>query len=112
LAPHVWRGLRGRRADGADDHGGHMDEDLDALTREQLLAEVKRLRAGVRAHRDATGQDLCWHQPALWSLLPEAVMPAVAVPDWPRFMRGCVRYRQSLDDQLPAAPRTAQEPSR
>jgi hypothetical protein len=89
-----------------------MDEDLDALTREQLLAEVKRLRAGVRAHRDATGQDLCWHQPALWSLLPEAVMPAVAVPDWPRFMRGCVRYRQSLDDQLPAAPRTAQEPPR
>jgi hypothetical protein len=48
----------------------------------------------------------------LWSLLPEAVMPAVAVPDWPRFMRGCIRYRQSLDDQLPAAPRTTQEPPR
>ena len=89
-----------------------MDEDLDALTPEQLLAEVKRLRAGVRAHRDATGHELCWHHPALWSLLPEVVTPAVAVPDWPQFMRGCVRYRQSLDDQLPAAPRTTQEPPR
>jgi hypothetical protein len=23
------------------------------------------------------------------------------VPAWPAFMRGCVRYRQSLDEQLP-----------
>lgn len=44
-----------------------MDEDLDGLTREQLLAEAKRLRAGVRAHRDASGHDLCWHHPTLWS---------------------------------------------
>jgi hypothetical protein len=26
------------------------------------------------------------------------------VPDWPYFLRGCLRYRQSLDAQLPAAP--------
>lgn len=24
----------------------------------------------------------------------------------PEFLRGCVRYRQSLDEQLPAAPRS------
>jgi hypothetical protein len=31
------------------------------------------------------------------------------VPDWPQFLRGCIRYRQSLDEQLPEAPRSAQE---
>jgi hypothetical protein len=28
------------------------------------------------------------------------------VPEWPQFMRGCIRYRQSLDEQAPDAPRT------
>lgn len=86
-----------------------MDEDLRSLSREQLIAEVQRLRAGIRAHRDATGHDLCWHHPQLWALLPEQVAPSIAVPDWPQFMRGCVRYRQSLDAQAPQAPRTSQE---
>jgi hypothetical protein len=31
------------------------------------------------------------------------------VPDWPQFLRGCVRYRQSLDEQQPDAPRTTEE---
>jgi hypothetical protein len=81
-----------------------MDEDLAGLTRDQLLAEVRKLRAAIRAHRDATGHDLCWHHPALWSLLPEGVDPQIAVPPWPRFLRGCVRYRESLDAQRPEAP--------
>jgi hypothetical protein len=29
-----------------------------------------------------------------------------AVPTWPEFLRGCLRYRQSLDEQLPDAPRS------
>ena len=86
-----------------------MDEDLDALTREQLLEEVKRLRAGIRAHRDSSGHDLCWHHPDLWRLVPEPLDPRIAVPDWPQFLRGCIRYRQSLDEQLPHAPRTTDE---
>ncbi len=86
-----------------------MDEDLNRLTREQLLDEVKRLRAGIRAHRDSSGHDLCWHHPDLWRLLPERLEPKVAVPAWPQFMRGCIRYRQSLDEQLPDAPRTTGE---
>lgn len=86
-----------------------MDDDLDALTTEQLVAEVKKLRAAIRAHRDESGHELCWHQPALWNLLPERVQPAIAVPAWPQFMRGCIRYRQSLDQQLPDAPRTSLE---
>ena len=86
-----------------------MDEDLNALTREQLLAEVKRLREGIRAHRDSSGNDLCWHHPALWNLLPEPLDRSLTVPAWPQFMRGCIRYRQSLDEQLPDAPRTNEE---
>ena len=74
-----------------------MDEDLDNRSREQLVAEVKRLRAGIREHRDSSGQDLCWHHPALWGLLPEKSNPLPQVPPWPEFIAGCVRYRQSLD---------------
>jgi hypothetical protein len=29
------------------------------------------------------------------------------VPEWPEFIRGCVRYRQSLDEQAPTAPRSS-----
>lgn len=86
-----------------------MDDDLNALSREQLLEEVRRLRAGIRAHRDSSGQELCWHQPALWSLLPEPLDPGITVPAWPQFMRGCVRYRESLDEQRPGAPRTEED---
>lgn len=81
-----------------------MDEDLEALSRDQLLAEVKRLRAGIREHRDSSGHDLCWHHPQLWGLLPERIEPAIAVPPWPKFLRGCVRYRESLERQRPDAP--------
>ena len=82
-----------------------MDEDLDPMSRDELAAEVKKLRQGIRQHRDSTGHELCWHHPALWSLLPEKSDPLPVVPDWPQFMSGCIRYRQSLDDQIPNAPR-------
>jgi hypothetical protein len=85
------------------------DDDLEAMSREELVREVERLREGIRQHRDSTGHDLCWHHPALWGLLPESTDPVPTVPDWPEFMRGCIRYRKSLDDQLPDAPRTGRE---
>jgi hypothetical protein len=86
-----------------------MDEDLDTLSRDELIAEVRRLRAGIRAHRDSTGHELCWHHPELWGLLPERSDPQPTVPAWPQFLRGCIRYRQSLDGELPDAERTAGE---
>ena len=89
-----------------------MDEDLESLTRDALMAEVRRLRAGIRLHRDSTGDALCWHHPALWSLLPERTDPVPAVPAWPEFLRGCLHYRQSLDEQLPHAPRAGQQDAR
>ncbi|HZO46094.1 MAG TPA: hypothetical protein VFB68_09395 [Xanthobacteraceae bacterium] len=82
-----------------------MDDDLAQMAREQLVEEVKRLRAGIRAHRDSTGHDLCWHHPQLWGLLPERVEPAIAVPPWPKFLRGCLKYRESLDRQAADTPR-------
>ena len=86
-----------------------MDDDLPGMTRDQLVAEVLRLRAGIRAHRDSTGHDLCWHHPQLWRLLPEPIPRDSAVPAWPQFLRGCISYRQSLDRELPDAPRIETE---
>jgi hypothetical protein len=83
-----------------------MDDDLGAMSREQLMEEVRRLRQGIRAHRDGTGHDLCWHHPQLWGLLPEKSDPLPTVPMWPEFLRGCLAYRESLDRELPSAPRT------
>jgi hypothetical protein len=74
-----------------------IDNDLIAMSREQLVEEVRKLRAGIREHRDATGHDLCWHHPALWSLLPEPTAADIAVPPWGEFMAGCIRYRASLN---------------
>jgi hypothetical protein len=55
-------------------------EDVEHFTRDELIDVVKRLRAGIRQHRENTKPDLCWdhHQP---------------------------RHRQSLDAQLRRAPR-------
>ena len=83
-----------------------MDEDLNEKSKEELISEVIRLRNGIRAHRDSSGHDLCWYHPDLWSLLPEKTDPLPSVPEWPKFMEGCLKYRQSLDDQAKDAPRT------
>jgi len=85
------------------------DADLDAMDRPALLAEARRLRAGIREHRDSSGHDLCWHWPDLWAMLPDTPPGGQNVPDWPQFMRGCIRYRASLDNELADAPRTDRE---
>jgi hypothetical protein len=83
-----------------------LDQDLRYMTRDRLIAEVRKLREGIRAHRDSNLHELCWHHPRLWGLLPEKTDPQPEVPAWPRFLEGCIRYRQSLDAQLPDAPRS------
>jgi hypothetical protein len=86
-----------------------MDEDILGSSREELITEVRRLRSGIRAHRDSSGHDLCCHHPQLWGLLPEPIPKNVAVPAWPQFLRGCIKYREALDRELPDAPRTTVE---
>lgn len=78
-----------------------MDEDIVQISNDELVAEIKKLRTAIREHHDSTGQELCWHHPKLWELLPEKADPEILVPEWPEFMKGCVRYRQSLDKQVP-----------
>ena len=75
-----------------------LDDDLENMTTDQLIAEVKSLRNGIREHRDSSGHELCWHHPKLWNLLPEKTDPKIAVPAWPEFMKGCIKYRNSLDE--------------
>jgi len=85
-----------------------MDDDLEKMSREQLAAEVRKLRNGIRQHRDSSLHELCWHHPALWGLLPEKTDPVPEAPEWPQFLQGCLKYRQSLDEQAPDAPRSAE----
>lgn len=83
-----------------------LDGDLEAMSRDELMSEVRRLRAGIREHRDASLHELCWHHPQLWGLLPEKTDPQPTVPAWPQFLEGCIHYRKSLDKQLAKAPRS------
>ena len=85
-----------------------MDEDLVEKSREELIAEARKLRQGIRRHRDSTTHELCWHHPELWGLLPEKSDPIPTVPEWPEFLKGCIKYRQSLDEQAGDAPRTSE----
>jgi hypothetical protein len=100
--------LPNRRA-GHDVGMPNLDDDVPSMSHDELVDEVLRLREGIRRHRDSTGHDLCWHHPDLWGLLPERTDPLPDVPEWPQFMRGCIRYRQSLDDQLCDARRISVE---
>ena len=85
-----------------------VDVDVDQMSRTDLVSEVGRLRQAIREHRDSSQHELCWHHPALWGLLPEQTDPVPVVPEWAQFIRGCVKYRQSLDEQVPHAPRTSE----
>ncbi|CAN5614873.1 hypothetical protein BH23PSE1_BH23PSE1_07660 [soil metagenome] len=86
-----------------------LDADLDDLDRKALIAHARAMRAAIRAHRDASGHDLCWHHPDMWALLPDTPTGKVELPDWPQFMRGCITYRAALERELADAPRTEGE---
>jgi hypothetical protein len=86
-----------------------LDEEVENMDRAALISEVKRLRAAIREHRDSSDHELCWHHPQLWGLLPECSAALPAVPAWPQFLRGCIKYRESLDRELPEAQRTEEE---
>jgi hypothetical protein len=73
-----------------------MDEDINSMAIEQLRAEVSRLRAGIRQHRDVSGHSLCWYVPELWDLLPERHKPTPSIPPMAEFLEKCVAYRISL----------------
>ena len=76
----------------------NLDADLDAMSAEQLRAEVRKLRAAIREQRDQKGHDLCWFVPELWEVLPEKTRPQPNVPPCPEFIQRCAAFRQSLDE--------------
>ncbi len=86
-----------------------QDQDLDRMDHAELLSTARQLRQAIRAHRDASGHDLCWHWPDMWALLPDTPTDGQEVPAWPQFMRGCVKYRASLERELSEAPRSDRE---
>jgi hypothetical protein len=64
----------------------------------ELIEEVKRLRTGIRNHRDSSGHKLCWWVPELWGLLPESKVIAPVVPPRAAFLANCAAYRDSIGD--------------
>lgn len=52
-----------------------MDDDLHQLSHDDLLHEIRRLRAGIRAYRDNSGPDPTWRLAELWELLPDRAAP-------------------------------------
>jgi hypothetical protein len=74
-----------------------MDEDLDKMDHETLLATAKAMRAAVRKHRDCSGHDLCWFHPEMWCLLPESPTSPPSVPAWPEFIHNCAAFRGTLE---------------
>ena len=74
-----------------------MDGDLETLSPKELVAEAKKLRQAIRAHRDSELHDLCWYHPEMWNLLPETKNVRPHVPNREQFLRGCQIYRDSLD---------------
>ena len=86
-----------------------MDSDLNDMRRSQLIESLIKLRNAVRVHCDSSAHDLCWHHPELWNFLPEKSNVRQVVPEWPVFLLGFLKYRQSLDHQLPGALRYGEE---
>jgi hypothetical protein len=77
------------------------DNDLVGMSHIALMAEVRKLRAGIRRHRDSSGHDLCWYVPELWGLLPERGGRLPVVPPREEFLGRCAAYRNSLDGVPP-----------
>ena len=82
------------------------------MTREQMIAEARRLRGDPGAMSTDTR---CWHHPALWGLLPEKTDSLPTVPTWPEFGAACtasvgrqlLRPRPRLLSAVTAAERQA-----
>lgn len=68
------------------------DDDLGTMRHHELLAEAKRLRDGIRAHRDQRGDDRCWlDDEKLYALLPDGV-PARTHMDFELMYPNCKRF--------------------
>ena len=65
-----------------------MDDDLEAFSRDQLVAEVKRLRTAIREHRDSSLHELCWHHPKCGDSCPKSPIRSPSFPSGRSFCAG------------------------
>lgn len=69
------------------------DVAVAGMSREELAAEVLRLRAGIRQHRDERGNDRCWMDDhRLYMLLPEKDPGVTTLLPKREFLENCARY--------------------
>jgi hypothetical protein len=68
-----------------------MDDDLTGLTREQLISEVRRLRDGIRSHRD-WGRVLVWAPPRRLELAWQVAPSRAPEPDPSRASHVVVQF--------------------
>ena len=74
-----------------------INDDLEAMSLEELKEETKRLRAVIRYHRDQKGDDRCWVDDLrLYEALPEgADGHDSALPTEEVFLENCKRFCRS-----------------
>lgn len=69
------------------------DQDVPTMSFDRLREEVLRLRAGIREHRDAKGDDRCWLDDIkLYGLLPDDVAAITTLPPREQFLRSCQKF--------------------
>ena len=70
-----------------------VDGDLYLLAQDGLIAEVMRLRAAIRQHRDEKGHGRCWlDDQTLYQILPEATEADLTLPPKEEFLTNCEIY--------------------
>ena len=74
----------------------NIDFDVEMMDRVQLKAEIRRLRAGIREHRDCKGHDRCWRDDVeiLYAMLPETTDADLRLPPLEEFIPECIKFWQ------------------
>lgn len=73
-----------------------IDSNVQFMTMPQLKAEIRRLRTGIRKHRDQRLDDRCWMDDIeLYEVLPEGIDPSfIDLRQLPKkeMMHNCDRF--------------------
>jgi len=80
-----------------------IDQDAEFMTRSELKDEIRRLRAGIRTHRDAKGHDRCWRDDieVLYAMLPETTEADLRLPPQQEFYKNCRLYWHERQNPMP-----------
>lgn len=77
------------------------DLDLYNMRVPTLVDEIRRLRNGIRQHRDQCSHNRCWlDDQELYRLLPEQANAVFTLPPQEEFLRECARFWKQRQPQL------------